>query len=95
MTKLLALWSGDLALTEAFWTWTVTVGLLINVATSILFSFGADPAGSAAGRVGHRVMVFSVPYNIVATVGGLAVGRALRRSVAPRRSLRAFLSVHL
>jgi hypothetical protein len=37
MTKLLALWSGDLALNEAFWTWTVTVGLLVNIATSILF----------------------------------------------------------
>lgn len=37
MTKLLALWSGDRDLNEAFWTWTVTVGLLVNIATSILF----------------------------------------------------------
>ena len=37
MTKLLALWSGDLVLDEAFWTWTVTVGLLVNIATSIMF----------------------------------------------------------
>ncbi len=36
MTKLLAHRSGDLALNDAFWTWTVTVGLLVNIATSIL-----------------------------------------------------------
>ena len=37
MTKLLALWSGKLALHEAFWAWTVTVGLFVNISTSILF----------------------------------------------------------
>jgi len=67
MTKLLALWSGDLALTEAFWTWTVTVGLLINVATSILFLvLILQDQPLAAVVIGYGL---SVPYNIVATVG--------------------------
>ena len=68
MTKLRALWSGDLALNEAFWTWTVTVGLLVNIATSILFLvliLQEQPAGPAL-LVGYGL---SVPYNIVAIVG--------------------------
>ena len=67
MTKLRALWSGDIDLDEAFWTWTVTVGLLVNVATSILFLvliFQDQPL--AAVLVGYGV---SVPYNVIATVG--------------------------
>ena len=67
MTKLLALWSGDLALNEAFWTWTVTVGLLVNIATSILFLvLILQDQPLAAILVGYGL---SVPYNIVATVG--------------------------
>jgi hypothetical protein len=67
MTKLLALWSGDLALDEAFWTWTVTVGLLVNVATSIMFLvLLLQDQPLAAVLVGYGL---SVPYNVVATVG--------------------------
>lgn len=67
MTKLLALWSGDLALNGAFWTWTVTVGLLVNIATSILFLvLILQDQPLAAVLVGYGV---SVPYNLVATVG--------------------------
>jgi hypothetical protein len=67
MTKLLALWSGDLALNEAFWTWTVTVGLLVNIATSILFLvLILQDQPLAAVLVGYGL---SVPYNIVATIG--------------------------
>jgi hypothetical protein len=67
MTKLLALWSGDLALDEAFWTWTVTVGLLVNVATSIMFLvLILQDQPLAAVLVGYGL---SVPYNVVATVG--------------------------
>ena len=67
MTKLLALWSGDLALNEAFWTWTVTVGLLVNIATSILFLvLILQEQSLGAVLVGYGL---SVPYNIVATVG--------------------------
>jgi len=67
MTKLLALWSGDLALNEAFWTWMVTVGLLVNIATSILFlTLILQDQPLAAVLVGYGL---SVPYNILATVG--------------------------
>lgn len=67
MTKLLALWSGDLALNEAFWTWAVTVGLLVNVATSILFVvLILQDQPLAAVMVGYGL---SAPYNVVATVG--------------------------
>lgn len=67
MTKLLALWSGDFALKEAFWTWTVMVGLLVNIATSVLFLvLILQDQPLAAVLVGYGL---SVPYNIVATVG--------------------------
>lgn len=67
MTKLLALWSGDLCLNESFWTWTVTVGLLVNIATSILFLvLILQDQPLAALLVGYGL---SVPYNIVSTVG--------------------------
>ncbi|KPP85215.1 MAG: hypothetical protein HLUCCO07_11390 [Rhodobacteraceae bacterium HLUCCO07] len=67
MTKLLALWSGDLDLNEAFWTWTVTMGLLVNIATSILFLVLILQEQPLAGvLIGYGL---SVPYNIVAIVG--------------------------
>ncbi|MFP4451352.1 MAG: hypothetical protein ACLFP0_10545 [Rhodosalinus sp.] len=67
MTKLRALWSGDLDLNEAFWTWTVTVGLLVNIATSILFLMLILQDQPVAGMlIGYGL---SVPYNIVAIVG--------------------------
>lgn len=34
---ILALWRGDLPLADAFWTWTVFGGLIVNIATSIGF----------------------------------------------------------
>lgn len=67
MGKLLALWSGDLALGEAFWTWAVTLGLLINIATSILFWMLLLRDQPVAALVaGYAV---AVPYNVVATIG--------------------------
>jgi hypothetical protein len=38
MEKLKALWRGDLSLGDAFWTWAVMIGLVVNVTTSILFA---------------------------------------------------------
>lgn len=85
MTKLLALWSGDLALDKAFWTWTVTVGLLVNIATSILFLvLILHDQPLAAVLVGYGL---SVPYNVVATVG---VWRSAARYGGP--SLHAVLA---
>jgi hypothetical protein len=37
MQKLKALWRGDIDLRDAFWTWVVFGGLMVNVTTSILF----------------------------------------------------------
>jgi len=67
MTKLRTLWSGDLALGDAFWTWAVTVGLLVNVATSVLFLLLiTQDQPWIALLLGYGL---SVPYNFVATVG--------------------------
>ena len=78
MAKLLALWSGDLALEEAFWTWTVMVGLLVNLATSVLFLvLILQDQPLAAVVAGYAI---SVPYNIVATVG---VWRSAARYTGP------------
>ena len=67
MTRLRALWSGDLPLGEAFWTYAVTVGLAINLSTTLLFLVLISwDRPVAALAVGYAV---SVPYNIVALVG--------------------------
>jgi hypothetical protein len=67
MTNLLVLWRGDLPLREAFWTWAVTVGLLVNIVTSVLFLILIiQDLAWAALLIGYGV---SLPYNVVATVG--------------------------
>ncbi len=67
MSKLLALWRGDLPLDAAFWSWTVIGGLLVNISTSIAFLalITADLAWLAV-LVGYGL---SLPYNVVALVG--------------------------
>ena len=67
MTKLRALWSGELPLGEAFWTFAIGIGLLINLTTTALFlALLTVDRPWAALIVGH---VLSVPYNVVAAVG--------------------------
>lgn len=67
MTRLRALWFGDLPLGEAFWTYAVTVGLAVNLITSLLFlvliSWDRPVAALVAGYA------LSVPYNVIALVG--------------------------
>jgi hypothetical protein len=67
MTKLRFLWCGKLPLGEAFWTWVITIGLLVNVLTSLLFLIliVLDRPWMAL-LLGYGL---SVPYNLVATVG--------------------------
>jgi hypothetical protein len=67
MPRLKSLWLGDLPLGEAFWTWAIGIGLLINVTTSVLFLalITADRPWAAL-FVGYAL---SVPYNVVAVVG--------------------------
>ncbi len=77
---LLRLWRGDLPLAEAFWTWAVLVGLLVNVSTTIGFLW-LIMAGQVAAAffVGYAL---SVPYNLVAAVG---VWRSAARADADPR----------
>jgi hypothetical protein len=67
MRKLRALWSGALPLGEAFWTFAIGIGLLVNLASSGLFlALITVDRPWAALFVGY---VLSVPYNVVALVG--------------------------
>ncbi|SMH29008.1 hypothetical protein [Maritimibacter sp. HL-12] len=80
MKKIIALWSGDLALDEAFWTWTITVGLLVNIVTTLLFlMLIIQDQPLVAVLIGYGL---SVPYNILATVG---VWRSADRYDGPPR----------
>ena len=67
MAKLGALWRGELPLGEAFWTWAIGIGLLVNLTTSVLFLalLTADRPWAAL-FVGYAL---SVPYNVLAGVG--------------------------
>jgi hypothetical protein len=58
---------GELPLGEAFWTWAISVGLLVNLTTSVLFlAMITVDRPWAALLVGYAP---SVPYNILAVVG--------------------------
>lgn len=80
MAKLLALWRGDLPLRDAFWTWTVFGGVLVNFSTSIAFFalVGSDLPWVAL-IVGYGL---SVPYNLMAVVG---VWRSAAHHDGPQR----------
>ena len=67
MKKLHSLWLGKLPLGEAFWTWAVCVGILVNLTTSALFlAMIAADLPWAALFFGYGL---SVPYNVLAVVG--------------------------
>ncbi len=67
MHSLHRLWEGDLPLRQAFWTWAVAGGLVVNVLTSLLFlALLANDQLLAALIVGYGC---SIPYNVVALVG--------------------------
>jgi len=67
MSRLGTLWRGEYALADAFWTWAVTLGLLVNVVTSVLFLILiTQDLVWAALLIGYGV---SLPYNTVAVVG--------------------------
>ena len=71
------LWRGEVPLAEAFWTWAVAIGVLVNVSTSIAcyaLLIAEEPVWSLI--VGY---LLSVPYNVVVTVG---VIRSSRRADA-------------
>jgi hypothetical protein len=67
MTRLRALWSGDLPLGEAFWTYAVVVGVTVNLITTLLLLVLLSwDRPLAALFVGYGL---AVPYNVVALVG--------------------------
>ena len=67
MSKLRSLWSGELPLGEAFWTWAISVGLVVNLVTTVLFLIMITlDRPWAALLLGYAP---SVPYNALATVG--------------------------
>lgn len=67
MTEICRLWRGELALADAFWTWTVFGGLLVNLVSGALFLFLIMSGYPVPAFIaGYAV---AVPYNVVATVG--------------------------
>jgi hypothetical protein len=67
MAKLRSLWLGEVPLGEAFWTWAIGIGLVVNLTTSVLFLvLITNDRPWAALFVGYAL---SVPYNILAGVG--------------------------
>ncbi|GHD62666.1 hypothetical protein GCM10017083_51690 [Thalassobaculum fulvum] len=79
MARFLALWRGDLPLVDAFWTWTVFGGLLVNISTSVAFlALITVDLPWVALIVGYGL---SLPYNLVTVVG---VWRSAARHDGPR-----------
>jgi hypothetical protein len=67
MDRLKALWRGDMRLGEAFWTWAVLGGLLVNVSTSVIFLILITQDRPVMALIaGYGV---SLPYNLLALVG--------------------------
>lgn len=67
MGELRRLWTGEMPLIRAFWTYAVLFGVAINLLTSGMFiALIAAERPLAALFAGYGL---SVPYNIVATVG--------------------------
>lgn len=67
MSKLTALWQGDLTLREAFWDWVVLGGLWVNVTTTILLLVVLTYDRPWAALILGKGLF--PPYNLVVTVG--------------------------
>lgn len=62
-----ALWRGEMPLGDAFWTWAVLGGLLVNVASSLLFlTLMTQDRPWIALAAGYGP---SLPYNLLVLVG--------------------------
>lgn len=76
--RIIALWQGQIPLSEVFWTFTILFGTLINlVATGVMF------AAIAAGVPAEAAILFHflpLPYNILALI---AVWRSARDYEGP------------
>ena len=67
MRKLRALWAGELPLGEAFWTFAIGIGILVNLVTHGLFLALITLDRPWPELLGAYLL--SVPYNVVAIVG--------------------------
>ena len=74
------LWTGALPLHEAFWHYAIFFGLLVNIATIVLFLglYVAD----AASMLLVAAFLLPVPYNLLV---GVAVWRSADRYQGPRK----------
>jgi len=67
VSTLRRLWQGELPLAEAFWTWAVLGGLVVNVTTTIAFlALVMNGYLLAAFIAGYAI---PIPYNIFVTFG--------------------------
>ena len=67
MKHLGRLWRGELTLDDAFWTWAVIGGLIVNGLSSAGFVYLVMAEQQVAALiVGY---VFSIPYNVIVAVG--------------------------
>ena len=80
MNGLRRLWRGELALADAFWTWAVLGGLVVNLSTTALLLYlMTEDRPIAAIIAGYAP---SVPYNVIVSVG---VWRSAERYEGERR----------
>ncbi len=79
VSELHRLWSGELPLGRAFWTYAVIGGLTVNLITSSLFLILVSADWPLAALVAGYGL--SVPYNVVVLVG---VWRAAERHESDR-----------
>ncbi|MEK9661971.1 MAG: hypothetical protein VW644_09585 [Alphaproteobacteria bacterium] len=67
MSALGRLWRGELPFADAFWSWAVLGGILVNAVTSGMFYFLLVVEQTVPALiVGYGL---SIPYNFVVTVG--------------------------
>jgi len=67
MRNFVRLWKGELTLETAFWYWAVLGGLIVNITSSALFLFLLVADRPVEALIAGYA--FSVPYNVIATVG--------------------------
>jgi len=67
MAKIRDLWQGELALSDAFWTWAVLGGVIINAVSSILFVFLLNADHLIIALIAGYVP--TLPYNLLVGVG--------------------------
>ena len=61
------LWRGEVPLPDAFWNWAVIGGLIVNIASSILFLYLVTADRPIAALIAGYAP--SIPYNVLVTVG--------------------------